>query len=116
MIDTSNNILLKNLVAMEFSTIPWQEFREGVSIFPIYNSESSMASSALLRYTAGAAVPRHEHTGYEHIFVLEGSQEDERGVYLKGDLIVNKPQTNHWVKSSNGCVVLAIWEKPVQFL
>ncbi len=116
MIDTSENIQLRNLFSMDFSTIPWQEFREGVSIFPIYHSATTMASSALLRYTTGAAVPRHQHTGYEHIFVLEGSQEDERGVYVKGDLIVNKPNTNHWVKSSNGCVVLAIWEKPVEFI
>lgn len=101
---------------MNYSTILWQEFREGVSIFPIYNSESTLASAALLKYVAGAAVPRHQHTGFEHIFVLEGSQEDERGVYVKGDFIINKPDSNHWVKSTDGCVVLAIWEKPVQFL
>jgi predicted ChrR family anti-sigma factor len=116
MIDSISNTLLKNLGNMEYASVDWQDFREGVSIFPIYSSDSSLASSALLKYVPGASVPRHQHTGYEHIFVLEGSQEDERGVYVKGDFIVNKPGTNHWVKSADGCVVLAIWEKPVQFV
>lgn len=88
----------------------------GSYIVPIYQSDSSSASAALLRYVAGAGVPEHEHTGYEHIFVLEGSQQDGRGEYYKGDLLINLPNTKHWVKSENGCVVLAIWEKPVQFV
>lgn len=116
MIDSISNTILKNLNTLEYKSLDWQEFREGVSIFPIYASGVSQASSALLKYLPGASVPRHEHTGYEHIFVLEGSQEDERGIYTKGDFVVNKPGTDHWVRSVDGCVVLAIWEKPVQFI
>ena len=116
MIDSISNIFLKNLSTTNFASLDWQEFRDGVMIFPIYTSDVSAASSALLKYVPGAAVARHEHTGYEHLFVLEGSQEDERGIYSKGDFVVNKPCTNHWVKSTEGCVVLAIWEKPVQFV
>jgi len=44
------------------------------------------------------------------------AQEDERGLYTKGDLLISKPGTHHWVKSKDGCVVLALWEKPVKFI
>jgi anti-sigma factor ChrR (cupin superfamily) len=58
----------------------------------------------------------HAHTGYEHIVVLAGSQVDENSRAAAGSLIVNPPQTSHSVLSETGCIVLAIYEKPVAFL
>lgn len=112
----SDHSILLRLATVDFDSLEWQHFRDGISIFPLYQSKTSMANAALLKYVAGASVPVHVHTGYEHIFVLEGSQEDQRGVYRKGDFFISKPGTKHAVKSSEGCVVLAIWEKPVQFI
>jgi anti-sigma factor ChrR (cupin superfamily) len=57
-----------------------------------------------------------EHVGYEHIFVLAGSQQDENGVYGSGSFVVNPPGTRHKVSSKSGCIVLAIYEKPVRFV
>ena len=59
-----------------YDDLPWQPFREGVEIYPLYkdNTEGHEASAALLRYQAGAKVPHHSHTGYEHILVLSGSK------------------------------------------
>ena len=48
-------------------------------------------SGALLRYAAGAKIPRHRHEGTEHIYVLIGTQRDERGEYVAGAHVVNPP-------------------------
>ena len=61
-------------------------------------------------------MPLHEHTGWEHIFVLSGSQVDENARAETGMLIINPPGTSHSILSENGCIVLAIYEKPVKFL
>jgi anti-sigma factor ChrR (cupin superfamily) len=60
-------------------------------------------------------VPRHEHAGYEHVFVLAGSQQDARGSYGKGSFVSNPPGTAHEVLSPEGCLVLVIWQRPVVF-
>ena len=95
-----------------FDTLKWQPFRLGVEIYPIHGSGDATAA-ALLRYRKGAAVPRHFHPAHEHIVVLSGSQSDERGRYGAGTVVVNLPGTRHSVVSEEGCVVLAIWERPV---
>ena len=93
----------------------WSAFRPGVEIHRLYGEESDGASAALLRYAPGACVPHHRHQGYEHIFVLHGTQVDENGTHASGTLVVNPPGSTHEVRSPDGCVVLAIWERPNVF-
>jgi anti-sigma factor ChrR (cupin superfamily) len=69
-----------------------------------------------VRYRRGAPAPLHEHLGFEHIVMLEGSQADERGIYPAGTLAINPAGSRHSVWSDDGCVALLIWEKPVRFL
>jgi anti-sigma factor ChrR (cupin superfamily) len=95
--------------------LDWEPFRPGVSIARLYDHGDGH-SAALLRYEPGARVPRHAHPGFEHILVLQGSQQDERGAYRAGTLLVNLPGSEHAVESPEGCVVLAVWEKAVVFL
>lgn len=95
--------------------IAWKPFRAGVEIHTLYNTDEG-CSAALLRYAPGASIPSHQHTGYEHILVLTGEQQDEHNVYSQGSLVVSPPGTSHSIKSPQGCIVLAIWEKPVSFL
>jgi anti-sigma factor ChrR (cupin superfamily) len=94
----------------------WEPLRPGVDIRRLYQTSDGGPSAALLRYRPGASVPRHEHLGYEHILVLQGSQSDERGTYPAGSFIVNPPGSTHRVVSAEGCVVLIIWERGVRFL
>lgn len=102
---------LLNIVALQ-EQLPWQPFREGVDIYRLY-SDSKGSAAALLRYQPGAKVPRHDHQGFEHIFVLSGSQTDQNGEHEAGTLVINPPSSNHSVISVSGCIVLAIWEKPI---
>lgn len=90
-------------------------FREGVEIARLYGGGAGEPSAAFLRYAPGSSVPRHGHPGYEHIFVLEGAQEDEHGRYEAGTLVINPPGTSHSVRSEHGCLVLVIWQLPVIF-
>jgi anti-sigma factor ChrR (cupin superfamily) len=94
----------------------WEPFREGVQIARLYGGAPGAAAAAFLRYAPGASVPRHAHTGFEHILVLEGAQVDEDGRYERGSLLVHAAGTSHRVASPEGCVVLAIWERPVEML
>ena len=96
--------------------IPWIPYKEGVEIFRLYGDGITGPTAALLRYRKAGEVPMHEHSGYEHIFVLSGSQEDGHGIFNAGSLVINAPGSRHKVRSGAGCIVLAIYEKPVRFL
>ncbi len=93
----------------------WTAFRPGVDIHRLYGDAQSGPAAALLHYEAGAAIPYHRHQGYEHIFILHGTQVDHRGTHRAGTLVVNSPGTGHEVRSPDGCVVLVIWERRVDF-
>jgi anti-sigma factor ChrR (cupin superfamily) len=103
-------------IADRQNEIPWSGYKKGVEIFRIYGDGITGPTAALLRYSEAGEVPMHEHSGYEHIFVLSGSQEDENGTFNAGSMVINPPGTRHKVRSDAGCIVLAIYEKPVRFL
>lgn len=101
----------------------FQMLSPGVEILPLYGLDpqgkplsTQEPSAALLRYAPGASVPTHDHRGFEHILVLSGAQEDDFAAYPRGSFVVNPPGTRHRVKSDAGCLVLAIWTKPVEFV
>jgi anti-sigma factor ChrR (cupin superfamily) len=93
----------------------WRSFRPGIEIQRLYGDPAVGNASALLRYQPGASLPRHEHLGHEWIWVLAGSQRDERGEYSAGTLVVNTPGSKHALDSHGGCIVLITWEAPVRF-
>jgi anti-sigma factor ChrR (cupin superfamily) len=112
---TYPRIELKDLfnVSERLHEIPWVPFHPGVDIHRFYGDGVSGPTAALLRFREGGAIPWHVHTGYEHIIVLAGSQRDQNGGAQAGTLIINPPGTAHSVVGEPGCIVLAIYEKPV---
>lgn len=99
----------------------FRPLRPGVDILPLYGTSddgvlSTGPSAALLRYEPGASIPEHRHTGYEHIVVLRGSQRDHDGHYPSGTCVISPPGTRHSVRSDEGCLVLAIWNRSVVLL
>ena len=93
----------------------WEPLAEGVFISPIYDMKNSGPRAAFLRYLPGASVPHHQHTGIEHILILQGSQKDGSTVYQAGTLVIHPPGTQHHLISEEGCLALGVWEKPVAF-
>ncbi len=94
----------------------WKPFQAGVDIHRLYGDGETGPTAALLRFHPGGRVPLHEHTGFEHVFVLAGSQVDENSRAETGMLIINPPGTSHSILSETGCIVLAIYEKPPRFV
>jgi anti-sigma factor ChrR (cupin superfamily) len=110
-----------DLAALAKGEVPWSPWRGGapgedrVDIYRLYGAPGSGGSAALLRYAKGARLPAHEHTGYEQIFILAGSQEDERGVYPAGTMVINPPGSHHAVWAPDGCIALVVWASPIVF-
>ena len=103
-------------LSRSLESVAWQPFREGVDIHRFYGDGVSGPSAALIRFREDAAIPRHQHEGFEHIMVLAGEQRDENGLIEAGTLRIHPPGTAHSVTGRKGCIVLAIYEKPVRFL
>lgn len=110
--------IVRDLVQVEdwHKSLSWQPFQEGVEIHRLYGDGKEGPCAALLKFRPGGRVPRHEHTGWEHIFILSGSQTDDQAKSEAGTLIINPPGTSHAIISETGCIVLAIYERPVKFI
>jgi anti-sigma factor ChrR (cupin superfamily) len=93
---------LFQLVQQEAHTFTWEPFRPGVEIYRLYGDGETGPAAALLKYAPGAKVPHHVHSGYEHIMVLSGSQQDDKGQYQPGTLVINSPGSHHSVTSEDG--------------
>lgn len=94
----------------------WQPLAEGVFAASIYASGDHSARASLLHYLPGAQVGSHLHAGFEHILILQGSQQDGDATYEAGTLVIHKPGTSHTLYSPKGCIALGVWEKPVEFV
>ncbi|MFB2553413.1 cupin domain-containing protein [Ensifer soli] len=104
------------LTAGGWKDLAFEPFRPGVTLHWITRFAGDQPGVALLKYEPGAAVPRHRHEGLETILVLDGTQSDETGDYPAGSLVVNATGTEHSVWSTDGCVVLIQWDRPVLIL
>ncbi len=94
----------------------WRQLCEGVMLRILFQDPDSDYQVGLISYQPGASVLLHEHRGDEHIYVLSGSQQDERGLYKAGSYIYNPGGSRHSISSEEGCLALAHWHKPVQFV
>ena len=102
-------------IALRQHEIAWERFNDSVDIHRLYGDGKSGPSAALIRFRKAGQVPIHYHSGYEHILVLHGIQRDQNGPAEAGTLMINSPGNSHSVTSEAGCIVLAIYEKPVRF-
>jgi anti-sigma factor ChrR (cupin superfamily) len=100
----------------DWDGLTWEPFRPGVRAHWLYRTDEGGPAAALLRYEPGASVPLHEHVGWEHILVLAGAQSDGSQNHYVGALMISAPGTRHAITSEEGCVVLAIWERPVRLV
>jgi anti-sigma factor ChrR (cupin superfamily) len=112
------SLIFPNLskLAEDRANLKWESFHPGVDIHWLYRDGDQGPSAALLRFQPGAAVPMHEHRGLEHIYILSGSQSEGGSLLAAGGLMVHRPGTRHSIVSKEGCLALAIYEKPAVFV
>ncbi len=108
--------MMLDLAAIDEARLRWEPFRDRIEASWLYRNGADGPASAFLRYRPGARVPLHRHRGYEHIYILRGSQTDDRGKVGAGGFIVNPPGTQHEVVSEDGCLALLVWQMPVEIL
>ncbi|PTP38069.1 transcriptional regulator [Vibrio splendidus] len=71
--------------------------------------------TSLLHIDKDGQVPCHTHKGFEITLLLEGSFEDEMGVYNKGDFIWLDGGHTHQPATKEGCVCLTVSSDALYF-
>jgi len=95
------------------SMMGWQKMGE-LSRARLNLNEGSLHSS-LLHIDKNGSVPSHTHKGFELTLLLEGSFEDEHGVYQKGDFLWLTNKNTHTPYTREGCLCLTVADDALQF-
>jgi anti-sigma factor ChrR (cupin superfamily) len=91
-------------VSIRTDTAAWHPgLVEGLSVLPLHSF--GVEHTALVRWAPGTRFQPHVHPGGEEIFVLEGTLEDEDGVYPTGAWLRNPPYSRHEPFSRSGCTI-----------
>ncbi|HUA32954.1 MAG TPA: cupin domain-containing protein [Candidatus Binataceae bacterium] len=88
--------------------IAWVEAIPGVRQKPLWLDKETKRRAALVRFEPGAQLPRHKHLGNELIFVIEGSNSDESGEVLAGNVNYRPDGCVHTVTTRNGATLFAL--------
>jgi anti-sigma factor ChrR (cupin superfamily) len=97
---------------VDVAKVDWVERWPGVFWKVLW--EEGNHKAVLMRYAAGATIPRHRHLGDEHIFVIEGSVADDAGVCTAGNYARRPPGCEHTVRSDGGALVFAVTSGPTE--
>jgi anti-sigma factor ChrR (cupin superfamily) len=87
--------------------IAWVDAMPGIKMKPLLNDPATHRRVALARFEPGAKLPPHRHVGDEVVFVIEGSNADESGELVAGNLSYRPNGCTHSVWSTNGATALA---------
>jgi anti-sigma factor ChrR (cupin superfamily) len=98
------------------SDIPWSEGIPGVKQKLIWQDKATKRRAALARFEPGAKLPMHRHDGDELIFVIEGSNADESGEVVAGNMNYRPNGCVHSVWTSNGATVFALVSGGVEMM
>jgi anti-sigma factor ChrR (cupin superfamily) len=65
----------------------------------------------ILKIEPDKQIPLHEHADTRYNFILKGSVADENQKYGKGDIVINKKGSKHFLKAGpRGCEFILIWD------
>jgi anti-sigma factor ChrR (cupin superfamily) len=90
------------------SEIPWTEAMAGVHQKALWQDKETKRRAVFVRFEPGAQLPRHKHVGDELIFVIEGSNADESGEVVAGNMNYRPNGCVHSVSTKNGATVFAV--------
>jgi anti-sigma factor ChrR (cupin superfamily) len=92
---------------IKLNEIAWIDALPGIKQKPIFSDKETRRRAILARFEAGAKLPKHRHVGDEIVFVLEGSNADESGELVAGNMNYRPNGCTHTVSSTNGATALA---------
>ena len=98
------------------SDIAWAEAMPGVKQKPLWQDKTTKRRAMLVRFEPGAKLPKHRHVGDEIIFVIEGSNFDESGEVMTGEMNFRPDGCTHTVGTRNGATILALVTGGVEML
>ena len=90
------------------SDLAWADAMPGVRQKAIWHDKETKRRAMLARFEAGAKLPLHRHVGNELIFIIEGSNADESGEVMTGDMNYRPDGCVHTVTTRNGATVLVL--------
>lgn len=79
------------------------------------NLDDDERRTSLLHIAKGGHVPSHTHKGFEITLLLQGSFEDEMGIYSAGDFIWLDSEHTHTPATKEGCVCLTVSSDALHF-
>jgi anti-sigma factor ChrR (cupin superfamily) len=80
----------------------------GVQQKPIWQDKETKRRAVFVRFAPCAQYPLHKHVGDELIFVIEGSNADESGEVVAGNMNYRPNGCVHSVSTKKGATVLAV--------
>ncbi len=93
---------------IRLNEIAWTDALPGIHQKPALHDEALHRRVSLVRFEPGARLQPHRHNGDELVFVIEGSNADESGELVAGNLSYRPNGCTHSVWSVNGATALAI--------
>lgn len=103
-------------VYLDVSAMAWEPSPyPGVETKTLHRDPSGRYT-ALVRMAPGAQLPLHRHVGVEQSYVLEGTLADDEGTCTGGNFVWRRPGSVHRAWSPDGCLILAVFETPNEFL
>ena len=78
---------------------------DGLTVLPLYSQANYPENMALVRWQPNTYFHEHTHPGGEEILVLDGTFEDEYGVYPQGTWIRGPHMSLHKPYSREGCTI-----------
>jgi putative transcriptional regulator len=95
----------------------WKLFLGGARMTELAVDPVSGAKLMIGQMPPGLRFPRHLHEGFEHVVVLSGGYDDERGQFVAGDYAVYEPGSEHGPDTLDGdsCWILFRLDGAVRF-
>lgn len=101
----------------DLDSLEWEEHsshgRQGARIHLLYQCPEKGQKVALVHCRPGTTAKSHRHEGHESIYVIQGSFQDDFGIYSAGDLVVYPDGSEHGWCSPEGGVMYVVWGAPV---
>jgi anti-sigma factor ChrR (cupin superfamily) len=92
----------------DIGEIDWAELLPGVQAKRVWSDAATDRVALFIRFSPGAALPRHAHTGDELVYVLEGAVADDFGAVTAGNVGFRPPGCTHTVHSPKGATAFAV--------